>query len=254
MAQFTKHVGKHGDRKVAIVFREVPGEPHMALVVYTELLNRGIHDPLIDCINSDIGQSSDDLANALNRTYTTDGQIILQKLHAEGMLKKVNTENIIMTPAPNIKIKLNELNKILDEMAQGEEAIKKLAEMDKQLGMQDPYQVAKRMRESRDARTPETIPPVKQPVTESAPASNGALNDTVLAANLRSQADRMTREANGLLNEAKYLEEQANQLDPVAVPAVKKKTKVVKSVVETVEAPVVQLKPRGRPKKTVTVA
>ena len=26
---FIRHVGKHGDRKVAVVFREVPGEPHM---------------------------------------------------------------------------------------------------------------------------------------------------------------------------------------------------------------------------------
>lgn len=253
MAQFTKHVGKHGDRKVAIVFREVPGEPHMALVVYTELLNRSIHDPLIDCINSDIGQSSDDLANALNRTYTTDGQIILQKLHAEGMLKKVNTEQIVMTPAPNIKIKLNELNKILDEMAQGEEAVRKLAEMDKQMGMQDPYQVAKRMRESKDAYTPETIPPTKEAVTPGVQAADGALGDGALAANYRAQAERMTREANGLLNEAKYLQEQANQLDPV--PAVKKapKAKVAKTVVAPVEAPVAA-KTRGRPKKTVTLA
>ena len=29
-----KHIGKHGDRKVAIVFREVPGETHMCLVIY----------------------------------------------------------------------------------------------------------------------------------------------------------------------------------------------------------------------------
>ena len=43
---FMRHVGKHGDRKVAVVFREVPGEPHMALVVYTEILNRNIHDPV----------------------------------------------------------------------------------------------------------------------------------------------------------------------------------------------------------------
>ena len=26
---FLRHVGKHGDRKVAVVFREVPGEAHM---------------------------------------------------------------------------------------------------------------------------------------------------------------------------------------------------------------------------------
>lgn len=233
MAQFTKHVGMQGDRKVAIVFREVPGEPHMALVVYTELLNRTIHDPLISCINSDIGQSADDLATALNRTYTTDGHIILQKLHAEGMLKKVNTENVVMTPAPNVKIKLNELNKILDEMAQGEQAIKKLAEMDKQLGMQDPYQVAKRMRDNKDALNAETLPPA-QPLVASA---EGVLGDNQLANNLRAQAERMTRDANNLLLEAKNLQEQANQLDP-AQPA----------------APVTTQRSRGRPKKTASVS
>ncbi len=37
---FTRHVGKQGDRKVAVVFREVPGEAHMCLVVHTELLNQ----------------------------------------------------------------------------------------------------------------------------------------------------------------------------------------------------------------------
>jgi hypothetical protein len=113
---FLRHVGKHGDRKVAVVFREVPGESHMALVVYTELLNQNIHDPMIQCIESDIGQNSQDLADALNRTYTKDGQLILQKLHAEGMLKKVQTELVVMTPQPNTRIKLSDLNKILDEM------------------------------------------------------------------------------------------------------------------------------------------
>ena len=54
---FLRHVGKHGDRKVAVVFREVPGEVHMCLVTYTETLNQHIHDPLIKCIDSDIGQN-----------------------------------------------------------------------------------------------------------------------------------------------------------------------------------------------------
>ena len=35
---FLRHVGRVGDRKVAILFREVPGEPHMSLVAYTETL------------------------------------------------------------------------------------------------------------------------------------------------------------------------------------------------------------------------
>ena len=44
---FLRHVGKHGDRKVAVIFREVPNEEHMCLVCYPQLLNQNIHDPLI---------------------------------------------------------------------------------------------------------------------------------------------------------------------------------------------------------------
>lgn len=223
---FTRHVGKHGDRKVAIVFREVPGEPHMCLVVYTELLNRNIHDPMIRCIESDIGQNSENLADALNRSYTTDGQIILQKLHAEGQLKKVQTEMIIMTPAPNTRIRLNELNKILDEMKMGEDATKRLAEMDSQMGMQDPMQVARRMRGDKDAMTQPSAPVV---------ASTGdTLGDTQLADSFRQQAERMQREANGLVAEAQRLLNEAAALSPSAA---KPATSEVK-------------KSRGRPKKT----
>jgi hypothetical protein len=235
---FTRHVGKHGDRKVAVVFREVPGEPHMALVVYTEILNRTIHDPLVQCIESDIGQNSEDLALALNRSYTTDGQIILQKLHAEGMLKKVQTELIVMTPQPNTRIKLNELNVILDQMKMGEDAVKKLAEMDSQMGMQDPMQVARRMRGDKDAYNPETIPNKQAPT--GLQASGDALGDATLANNLRQQAERMSAEAKGLLAEAQRLIDQASGLDPVA-------PKKSKATVSTTSA-----KTRGRPKKAVT--
>lgn len=199
---FLRHVGKHGERKVAIVFREVPGESHMCLVVYTEILNQHIHDPLMACIESDIGQNSENLADALNRTHTRDGHIILQKLHAEGMLKKVNTELVVMTPAPNVKIKLNELNKILDEMKQGEEATRKLAEMDASLGMQDAAQVARRMRGD------------KAPVATATSNSVDTLGDQQLANNLRMQAEKMTREAKGLMAEADRLIKEAHTLDP----------------------------------------
>ena len=233
-----RHVGKHGDRKVAVVFREVPGEPHMALVVYTEILNRTIHDPLIQCIESDIGQNSEDLALALNRSYTTDGQIILQKLHAEGMLKKVQTELIVMTPQPNTRIKLNELNKILDQMKMGEDAVKKLAEMDNQLGMQDPMAVARRMRGDKDAFTPETIPGNTAPLQ----ASGDALGDDALANSLRTQAERMSNEAKGLLAEAQRLIDQAAGLDPSA-------RSISKASIDTTAGPA--KKTRGRPKKTL---
>lgn len=206
---FLRHIGKQGDRKVAVIFREVPGEPHMCLVTYPEILNQHIHDPLMQCIESDIGQNSENLADALNRTYTKDGTIILQKLHAEGMLKKVNTENIVMTPAPNTKIKLNELNKLLDKMQQGEEAIKEMAEMDSSLGLQDPADVARRMRGDK---------PQPQ-VTQSA---NGALDDSSLARNFVEQADKMQREAQSLLAEAERMRGEAIALDPSLAPKPKR--------------------------------
>lgn len=202
---FLRHVGKQGDRKVAVVFREVPGEPHMCLVTYTETLNQHIHDPLIKCIESDIGQNSEHLADALNRTHTKDGRIILQVLHAEGQLKKVQTSQIVMTPAPNQTIRLDELNTILDEMKTGEEAVRKLAEMDKSRGLQDPADVVRRM------RGPQTQPQVQ--------TTGDALGDAQIANNLRQQATKMAAEAKGLMAEADRLLKEASQMDPTSVVA-----------------------------------
>lgn len=219
---FLKHVGKHGDRKVAIIFREVPGEPHMCLVTYTETLNQHIHDPLIKCIESDIGQHAESLSDALNRTLGMDGNPILYTLHREGLLKKVQTENIVVTPNANTKIKLNELNKILTEMKQGEDAVKRMAELDKSRGLQDPVDVARRVRESktRDAKVPATQPLVA--------SSGDALGDATLANNLRQQAMKMSAEAKGLMAEADRLLKEAASMDPVkaetAAPKAKKTT------------------------------
>lgn len=221
---FLKHVGKQGDRKVAIIFREIPGEPHMCLVTYTETLNQHIHDPLIRCIESDIGQHSESLSDALNRTLGLDGNPILQTLHREGLLKKVNTENIIVTPNPQTKIKLNELNKILTEMKQGEAAVKRMADIDQSRGMQTPAEVARRQRENntRDAKT--------APLMAS---NNDALGDNMLANNLRQQAARMAAEAKGLMAESENLLKQAAEMDP---PVMEKKPRASKKAV-VVEAP-----------------
>jgi hypothetical protein len=134
-----------------------------------------------------------------------------------------------MTPAPNTRIKLNELNTILDEMKMGEEAVKKLADMDSQLGIQDPTAVARRMRGD------------KVPELDTAPvqSSGDALGDAALAANLRQQAERMSLEANGLLAEAQRLVDQACGLDPVMASPALDSTPV---------------KTKGRPKKTPVTA
>lgn len=209
---FLRHVGKHNERRVAIIFREVPGEPHMCLVTYPDVLNRHVHDPLMKCIESDIGQNSENLADALNRTYTVDGKIILQALHSEGQLKKVNTEQIVVTPSPNVRIKLNELNKILDEMKLGEAAVKRLAEIDSSTGLQDPVDVARRMRG-----------PSQEPAGMIS-AADGALGDNQIASNMRIQAERMANEAKGLLAESDRMMREANQMLGVTESAPTKKT------------------------------
>lgn len=212
---FMRHVGKVGDRKVAVIFREVPGEPHMCLLVYTEILNAHLHDALMRCVESDIGQNSENLADALNRSYTVDGKVILQVLHHEGLLKKMQTSQVVMTPQPNTKIKLDELNKILDEMALGEAAVKRLAEIDSSAGLQDPADVARRMRNK------------NQPATVS---TDGALDDMALAKQRLEQAEKMEREANGLLAEAKRLKDEASLLNPVVTPTKTVKAKKAKNV------------------------
>jgi hypothetical protein len=218
---FLRHVGKMGDRKVAIVFRQLPNEEHMCLVTFTETLNMHVHDPMMKCIESDIGQNSLNLADALNRSYTKDGKIILQVLHGEGLLKKVQTSQVTVTPSSNTRIRLDELNKILTEMEQGEAAVKRLAEIDASRGIQDPNDLARRMRNN------------KAPI----PSTSDILGDSTLAQQRLQQAQRMEAEAKGLLAEAKRLTEEASAMDPSLASAMPSLS---------TEAPA---KKRGRPAK-----
>src|SRR5210317_1560781 len=93
-----KHVGKHGDRKVAIIFRQVPNEDHMCLVVYPDLLKIEMHDALMKAIESPEGQQANNLGEAIHSRLFPDGRQMLGALHAEGMLKKVQTETITVMP------------------------------------------------------------------------------------------------------------------------------------------------------------
>jgi hypothetical protein len=236
MAKFLKHIGRHGDRKVAVIFREVPGEEHMCLVVYPDLLNTNMHDPIMNVIESAPGQASDNLGEALSRNYTKDGKIILNVLHVEGMMTKVQTNQIYMTPAPNQSVRLSELNQILSEMKQGEAAVKKMAELDASRGLQDPKDVKRRRDEARA--------PAQQAQTSPA---NGIMGDNDLARQRLQQSARMAAEARGLLAESARLEQEAFAMDPALAPAAPspvKKARVAKVKAEPL--PVVEAAPVKR--------
>lgn len=213
-----KHIGRHGDRKVAILFREIPGEDHMCLVVYPETLPTHIHNSLMSTLESPAGQQATSLADVLHRNLLPDGRVQLEALHREGMIKKIPTNQVIVTPTPQSSVKLDEMNKIIREMEQGESALKRLQELDQATGFVDPAQKRKaeaefKRQQERDAQSTSTpyVPPLQ--------SVDGALDDKALAANMLAQAKRMEQEATGMIAEAARMKKEAERLSPNVVPA-----------------------------------
>lgn len=203
---FIKHIGKHGDRKVAIIYRTVPGEEHMALVIYTETLSRAFHDPVMKVIEGDIGQGEESLADALHRSLLPNSMPMLQTLHKEGKLKKVQTNQITVTPNATSHVRLDELNKIMDGMEAGGKAAEDMAKLDEGAGLVDPAE------QRRDA-------------AEIAEAGDGVLGDDALGNDMLDQSKRMAAEGAALVAESKRLEKEAFNLNPALKPkrTVKKK-------------------------------
>lgn len=234
-----KHIGRHGDRKVAILFREVPGEDHMCLVIYPETLPTHIHNSIMAVLESDIGQQATNLADVLHRNYLPDGRVQLVALHQEGMIKKVPTNQVIVTPNAQSSVKLDELNKIVREMETGESAAKRLQELDAAQGLVDP--AVKRKAEAEFKNQQAQKAQRTQPLV--APA-DGALDDRTLASNMLAQAKRMEAEAKGMIAEAARMKKEAQRMHP--------------SVKMTDEAPApapaapAATKTRGRRAKAVT--
>lgn len=209
-----KHVGRHGDRKVAIIFREIPNEDHMCLVIYPDVLPTHIHNSVMSVLESAPGQQATNLADVFHRNLLPDGRNILQTLHVEGMLKKVATNQIILTPTPSTSVKLDEVNRLVREMESGEQALKRMQEIDQNSGLVDPNvkreaeRAFKRQQlEKESAQRSSGQPPVQA-------ADSNALDDRTLAANMLAQAQRMEAEAQGLIAEAARMKKEAERMVP----------------------------------------
>jgi len=205
-----KHIGRHGDRKVAIVFRELPGEEHMCLVIYPETLPTHIHNTIMGILESAPGQQSPNLADVLHRNLLPDGRVILQALHNEGMLKKIQTNQVIVTPTAQSNVKLDELNRIVKEMESGDAALKRMRELDANAGFVDPAvkrKAEKAFKEGRIAEAEALVAPLVA-------SNSGALDDQSLAANMLAQAKKMEVDAKGLVAEAARMKKEAQKMFP----------------------------------------
>ena len=201
MATNTKHVGRTtNNRKCVVAYRVIPEDPDNCLVIMTESLEAAEHDALINLVDSQAGQSEYELATAMARTQLPDGRNMLAGFNQTGKLMKLKTSEVNMTPNFQTSVNLAELNTMIAEQKGTTVA---------GLALQDP--------------TKEATPAPSAPVSQAAPTmtamdetvntSEEVLTDEALAAQFRSQAD-------ALFKEAKSLREQAEELVPT-----KRKTK-----------------------------
>ena len=200
-----KHVGKHNNRKVVILFKTVPNEEHMALVAYSDSLPRIIHDAVMETLESPVGQQANEFSDALFRQTLADGRNCLSAMHQESLIKKIPTNQVVVTPTTNSSVRLDELNEILAKMKGGEDAVKRLSELDNNQGIKGTQKTTQR-----DVGEPANV------------QSADVLTDEMLAAERLGQAQTMKAEAQRLIAEAARLEQEADELAP-------KKTKTTRT-------------------------
>lgn len=198
MAKFFKHVGEHNSKKVVIVQRAIPEEEHMCSVLYTQIIPTHYHDDVMRVLESPEGQDANEFWEVMLRRPSQNGTNLLEAVAREGYLKKAPTNQVIVKPNAASSIRLDELNKLLIEAGQGEQAVRKLEELDRQSGFKD----------TRKTNAP--MPEVAQTVA----SDNSALSDADLAQINIEQANAMKAQATQLLAEAERLEQEASALDP----------------------------------------
>ena len=111
MASFIKHIGTHKgtNQRLSVVFLQLPDDKDNALVVYSDSLPDKYHDDFMAAIESQEGQKSTQLYEVLSRKLFWHGSTMLDTLHKEGLMEKMPTSSIIMTPNNQTSIPLDEL-------------------------------------------------------------------------------------------------------------------------------------------------
>lgn len=193
-----KHVGrvKGSGRKCLVVFRTLPNDAFNCLVVLTEHLHPSYHDALINLVESNAAQAAFEFADVLARSIFSDGTQMLQSLHLQGMLSKMPTDQIEMTPNSSSVITLSDLNQLIAE--------------NMGVSVQDLAIKRDNKTETKEVAVVKEIPSKTQsdveyvedatPVVDEQP-----LTDEDLAKKYRSDADRLSKEAAALRRMAEEL-------------------------------------------------
>jgi len=217
MARPLKHIGRINNTgvKVLVVFRTLPGESNMALVLPVTQLSDAYHDSIMTMVETDQCQEAFELGEMMFIRTFTDGRPMLQAMQADGRLQKVATDSVTMTPTTNDTVLLSSLNTLIAEQ--------------KNCAVDDLYTFVKgapkvkaevtQVAEVKDL-APAVDTDIPAPVRAQA-TTDAVLTDKDIAKSYRSQADAMYKEAARLRKEAEELD-----------PTVKK----VKKAEETADA------------------
>ncbi len=212
MAVNTKHVGALANTgtRCVVMMRQLPDDRDSALVIETESLPEWAHDDIIRMVDGDQAQATGNLWEVADRTVFTNGQNILAFAHQAGWLRKVPTSNVDMKPNSTTVIKLDELNKIIiEQTGDKDNALPKKQGIDVTgpATVQDNPEAQRRITTENVDQLANPTPPIPQ---ASAP-TDGALDDSALAANMLAQAK-------GYEAEAESLKAQAYEMDPSLKP------------------------------------
>lgn len=186
-----KHIGrmKNNQRKVIVAYRTIPGDAENAIVVTTENLAADEHDSLMKLVESNAGQTAYELAEAMARAVLPDGRNMLAAFHATGKMVKVPTKMVEMTPDTKTTLMLNELNLVIAQQ--------------KGVSIED-LALKGNTKKVEEIATVSDVPVATEAVAGITQEPD-VLTDEALAAQLRSQADAMFKEAQRLRKQAEEL-------------------------------------------------
>lgn len=209
MATALKHVGRmvKNQRGIVVAYRVVPGEPDQSVIIDTSSLMAEEHDTLIKTVEGPAGQEADEFATVMARTQLPDGSNMLARFHQTGKMMKVASTDVEMTPNNNSSVNLAELNQVIAE--QRGVTVADLALADENGNRPEVV--------TNDKATAMSAEQLAAGISSS---NDGVLSDADLAAQYRSQAD-------ALFKEAKALREQAEELVPTKKKTAKKTTESV---------------------------
>lgn len=228
--QNLNHVGKvtANGRRCLVAYKTLPGDAYNCLIIPTESLQDSYHDALMNLVESNAAQSAFEFAEVLYRSTFPDGSNMLVSLHAKGHLIKMPTSDITMVPNPVSSVVLSELNHHIAQIRGV--SVQDLAIRDDapNANIQEIAQVHDITPKNQQSTDPIMDQAVKPSLTE-------PLSDAQLAAKYRSDAQRLTAEAQNLM-------EMAEQL----VPNQTATQEVVSQTVTTPVAAAVEKKPATR--------